>query len=133
REHFQWNVDLVGEEDVGADAEVLAVALDALRLLGLTARDVVARISDRRLLERLLAHAGVESGALAAVYAIIDKLGREDETRIRERLATEAGLQPEVIQRIFRIFEHQDVVALRQAYGSAEGVAEELERLEAYF
>ncbi|HEX7089722.1 MAG TPA: histidine--tRNA ligase [Longimicrobiales bacterium] len=133
REHFQWNVDLVGEEDVGADAEVLAVALDALRLLGLTARDVVARVSDRRLLERLLAHAGVEPPAMAAVYAIIDKLGREDEARIRERLATEAGLQPEVIQRIFRIFEHQDVAALRQAYGGAEGVAAELERLEAYF
>src|SRR5690606_35786247 len=49
REHFQWNVDIVGEEDIAADAEVLAVALDALRELGLRADDVVARYNDRRL------------------------------------------------------------------------------------
>ena len=28
REHFQWNVDIVGEESVSADAEVLAVAIE---------------------------------------------------------------------------------------------------------
>ena len=36
REHFQWNVDIVGESGVGADIEVLAIALDGLRELGLT-------------------------------------------------------------------------------------------------
>src|ERR671920_951501 len=39
REHFQWNVDIVGEEGVAADAEVLAVAIDGLRELGLTEKD----------------------------------------------------------------------------------------------
>src|SRR5918999_184551 len=53
REHFQWNVDLVGESSVEADAEVLAVGLDGLRLLGLTAADIVARVNDRRLLESI--------------------------------------------------------------------------------
>src|SRR5690554_1584306 len=128
REHFQWNVDLVGEEDVGADVEVLAVALDSLRLLGLTAEDVVARVNDRRLLERLLVHAGVPTNALAAVYAIIDKLGREDEARTRERLETEAGLDGATIEAIFRIFEHKDLATLQDAYGDAEGIGPELER-----
>src|SRR5690606_12013265 len=133
REHFQWNVDLVGEQDVSADAEVLAVALDALRLLGLTAEDVVARVSDRRLLERLLTHAGVPANAMAAVYAIIDKLGREDEARIRERLATEAGLDGATVGTIFEIFEHDDLASLQEAYGHAEGIGPELERLAQYF
>jgi len=133
REHFQWNVDLVGEADVSADAEVLAVALDALRLLGLTAEDVVARVSDRRLLERLLRHVGVPSNALAAVYAIIDKLGREEEARIRERLETEAGLDDATVGAIFEIFDHADLDALQAAYGHAEGVEAELERLARYF
>ena len=35
REHFQLNVDIVGEADVSADAELLAVALDIMRALGL--------------------------------------------------------------------------------------------------
>src|SRR5919205_2248405 len=40
REHFQLNVDLVGESDVTADAELLAVAIDILRAFGLTHSDV---------------------------------------------------------------------------------------------
>src|ERR687891_2738202 len=50
REHFQLNVDIVGEADVTADAELLAVAVDIMRELGLSASDVRARVSDRRLL-----------------------------------------------------------------------------------
>ena len=45
REHFQLNVDIVGESDVLADAELLAVAIDIMRALGLTAADVRARVS----------------------------------------------------------------------------------------
>src|SRR5689334_750788 len=54
REHFQLNVDIVGEPDVTADAELLAVGIDIMRALGLTRDDVRARVSDRRLLRALL-------------------------------------------------------------------------------
>src|SRR5215217_6233834 len=50
REHYQLNVDIFGEADVSADAELLAVSLDMMRELGLGPDDVVARVSDRRLL-----------------------------------------------------------------------------------
>src|SRR6476661_969326 len=50
REHFQLNVDILGEADVTADAELLAVAIDMMREFGLTHEDVRARVSDRRLL-----------------------------------------------------------------------------------
>ncbi|HJU74491.1 MAG TPA: ATP phosphoribosyltransferase regulatory subunit, partial [Gemmatimonadaceae bacterium] len=52
REHFQLNVDIFGESDVGADAELLAVGLEVMRELGLNAAespDVLARVSDRQL------------------------------------------------------------------------------------
>src|SRR5579862_8323505 len=42
REHFQLNVDIVGEADVRADAELLAVAIDIMRELGLQGDDVHA-------------------------------------------------------------------------------------------
>jgi histidyl-tRNA synthetase len=132
REHFQWNVDILGEEDVLADAEVLAVALAALELLGLTASDIEARINDRRLLERLLLHAGVPVEQLPTVYAVIDKLGREEPARTRERLREEAGLGEGVVEEIYRIFEQSTFSALAEAYAGVEGVAEELERLRRY-
>ena len=48
REHFQLNVDIFGEADVAADAELLAVACGIMRSCGLGPDDVRARVSDRR-------------------------------------------------------------------------------------
>ena len=77
REHFQLNVDILGEASVAADAELLAVAIDVMRAVGLTSADVRARVSDRRLLTAILTHVGIASDSLAAVFAAIDKAGRE--------------------------------------------------------
>src|SRR2546423_4462809 len=77
REHFQLNVDILGEASVAADAELLAVAIDVVRALGLTSQDVRARVSDRGLLTALLSHVGVKKSELPAVFAAIDKAGRE--------------------------------------------------------
>src|SRR5919108_288069 len=52
REHFQLNVDIVGEPDVTADAELLAVAIECMRAFGLQSSDVGASVSDRGLLRR---------------------------------------------------------------------------------
>ena len=132
REHFQLNVDLVGEHDIGADAEVLAVALDALRLLGLTSTDIVARINDRRLLEALLRGLGVHADRLPAAYAVIDKLGRESRSASEAKLRTEAGLDDTAVQRLFSVFEAKRPSDLRADFGSIEGVEEHISRLELY-
>src|SRR3954464_10843161 len=54
REHYQLNVDIFGAAEVAADAELVACAVDMMRAFGLTAADVVVRVSDRRLLRGLL-------------------------------------------------------------------------------
>src|SRR5689334_21737078 len=51
REHFQLNMDLIGEAGPLADAELIAAAIDIMRGFGLSANDVQARISDRRVLK----------------------------------------------------------------------------------
>jgi histidyl-tRNA synthetase len=132
REHFQWNVDIVGEEDVSADAEVLAVAIDALRLLGLTERDIVARVNDRRLLEQLLLHIGVTADRMPAAYAVIDKVGRDSEANTRERLAADAALSDEQIAAVLAIFGY-DFDTLSAAYAAVPAVESELRRLRSYF
>ena len=43
REHFQLNVDIVGEPSELADAELLCVAIDIMRELGLGPDDVRGR------------------------------------------------------------------------------------------
>src|ERR1044071_2095683 len=77
RELFQVNVGMIGEADVTADAELLAVAIDIMREFGLTSNDVRARVSDRRILRALLRQHGVTDANEAAVFAVIDKIHRQ--------------------------------------------------------
>ena len=86
REHFQLNVDIVGEADAVADAELLAVAVESMRAFGLTAGDVVARVSDKRLLAALLTVLGFEQDVHAEVMQVIDKLERQPRDVSREKL-----------------------------------------------
>ena len=133
REHFQWNVDIVGEDDIAADAEVLAVALDGLRLLGLRADDIVARFNDRRLLEAVLTRIGIASERLLAAYAAIDRLGREPAERIADRLRRDAGLDTTAVDTLLALFvQTGGLGALAAAHRADEAVARAVRRLEEY-
>ncbi len=73
REFFQWNIDIVGVDDVLADAEVIFCTLDYLRSVGLSSSDIIAKISSRKLLAALLEHVGVPHDKLDGLYPILDK------------------------------------------------------------
>src|SRR5688500_11010798 len=106
REHFQLNVDIVGEADVTADAELLSVAIDIMRAFGLTAADVRARVSDRRLLRGLLVLTGITDDMLPGVYAVVDKLDREPRASLETKLRA-AGLHDVCIARVFEVAQHK--------------------------
>ena len=132
REHFQWNVDVVGEEGVGADAEVIAVALDGLRDLGLDHDDVRARVSDRRLLTAVLSAIGVEDERLPVAFAVIDKIERAPADRSLERLQADVGLDEVRARSTFELLSQVGLDGVRERFGDLETVATELERLEEY-
>ncbi len=73
REFFQWNIDIIGEDSGQADAEIIFTTLDYLRMVGLTTRDIRAKISSRRLLAAVLASIGVPAERYDALYAVLDK------------------------------------------------------------
>lgn len=132
REHFQWNVDVVGEAGVAADAEVLAVAIDGLRDLGLTAADFAARFSDRRLLTALLGVVGVDDRRLPAAFSVIDKIERMPEEKSAELFRDEVGLDDEQISTLRQLLEASDLTELGEAFGGSDEVVEELARLGEY-
>jgi len=78
KEHFQLNADLVGEPGPGGDAEIIALAIDVIRALGLTAADVRVRVSDRRLLAVLLEETGIGTERQDLAFDALDKLGRSE-------------------------------------------------------
>ena len=133
REHFQLNVDIFGEPDVSADAELLAVAIEIMRTLRLGPDSVRARVSDRRLLNALLLAAGVTDGQLPATYAVIDKIERTPMAQSRQRLV-DAGLTSEVAADVTTLVtEARSLDALRARFAADERVAEHLARFELYF
>ena len=133
REHCQLNVDIFGEPDVSADAELLAVAIDIMRTLGLGPDSVRARVSDRRLLNALLLAAGVTDVQLPATYAVIDKIERTPMAQSRQRLV-DAGLTSEVAADVTTLVtEARSLDALRARFAADERVAEHLARFELYF
>lgn len=131
REHFQLNADIVGEPSLAADAELLAVALDVMRSFGLTHADVVARVSDRRLLQALLLDAGVSDSVLSEVYSVIDKRGREPAEIAREKLEAAVG-DAEIAGRVEAILGCYDVASLVKRYGHVEAAAEYIETMRQY-
>lgn len=94
REHFQLNVDIVGAPEVEADAELLAVAIEIQRELGLKKDDVVARVNDRRVVSGVLAALEIAPEKIPAVYAGIDKfrkVPRETFEQILEAAGVSSG------------------------------------------
>ena len=131
REHFQLNVDIVGETDVLADAELLSVAIDICRALGLTRADFYARVSDRRLLNALLAHLQIAEANWPAVYAVLDKLERQPREVSHDKLR-EAGLSESTCDAVLGFGALQSVDAIRAVYGTSAEVCEQLDRFAEY-
>jgi len=92
REFYQWNVDLLGVDDEIADAECIALAVDAMREVGLGPRDVEVRINDRRLLAALMRHLGVGDAQVPQVFAALDKREKVSPEALDEMLGN-AGLK----------------------------------------
>ena len=111
REFFQWNIDVLGADDVVADAEVIFCALDYLRSVGLTSADVVAKISSRKLLAALLRHLGIAEDRLEALYPILDKKAKIPAEAFVEMLAKEVE-SAEVVKTILALMEAHSTEAI---------------------
>ena len=79
KEHFQLNMDIIGETSALADAELIAAAIDIMRGFGFGPGDFKVRISDRRVLRTLLLGYDIREDRLLQAFAMLDKTGRDEE------------------------------------------------------
>jgi histidyl-tRNA synthetase len=86
REHFQLNADIVGETDPAADAELIALVIDTLRSLGLTAEDFVVRLSSRNAWQEFFTSRNGDPAKAYDFYQAIDKLEREEPAASEDKL-----------------------------------------------
>lgn len=127
REHFQLNCDLIGEPGPLGDAEIIALSIDVMRELGLTAADVRVRLSDRRLLAVLLEEIGIGAARQTLAFHALDKLGRS-EYPARKRALLEDGAGEEAIARLEALPAIRTRADLEASYPGAAGAGEPLFR-----
>ncbi len=74
REFFQWNIDLIGANSPEGDAELIAICAAFFKRVGLTSKQVVIFVNDRRLMETQLQKIGISSETLQKiVFKLIDR------------------------------------------------------------
>lgn len=121
REHFQLNVDLIGEADVTADAELLAVAIEVMAGCGLTPADVRARVSDRRLLRAILISLGATDEQIPGIFAVVDKIERQPRDISREKLAA-TGLGEPAIESLLSLMGDLTLDQIERQFASSPDV-----------
>jgi histidyl-tRNA synthetase len=121
REHFQLNCDLIGEAGHLADAEIVALAVDAVRAFDLGPADFRVRLSDRRLLAALLGAKRVSEAQTATVYQVFDKLRRTPEEVSLRRLV-DSGLNRGIAEELLEL-------ARARSWKELAGVDSSLERV----
>jgi histidyl-tRNA synthetase len=129
REHFQLNMDIIGEAGALADAELMAASIDIMRALGLGAEDVQLRISDRRLLKALLLARGVTEGQLPVAFSVIDRSERVPKNVLEEMLK-EAGYGKRETGNVFDVAGMRGKEALDAAGEAAEPLRQAVTALE---
>jgi histidyl-tRNA synthetase len=123
REFFQWNVDIIGVDDVLADAEVIFCALDYLQEVGLTPDDIVVKISSRKLLAAALKKIGIPEEHLESLYPILDKKDKLPLETFRN-LLNERVPDAEMANRIQDFMELKSVSEVEQMFKGDQEVIE---------
>jgi histidyl-tRNA synthetase len=73
REFFQWNIDLIGIDSPEADAELIAIAANFLKQVGLTSQNAVILVNDRQLTNSELAALEIPEEKRQDFLSLIDR------------------------------------------------------------
>ncbi|MEC8420163.1 MAG: histidine--tRNA ligase [Verrucomicrobiota bacterium] len=86
RSFYQFNADLLGEDSVGADAELIALLCGIMETLGLGQNQFALRLSDRQTWLLFLESIGIAEGERSAILDVIDKSERRKPEQNSEAL-----------------------------------------------
>ncbi len=120
REHFQLNMDMLGEASPLADAELIAAAIDIMRAFGFGPADVQARVSDRRVLRTLLLGRGLTEAQLPTAFEVIDKNERVPQEALAEILA-KVGIARREASIVFEVANLRSIETVTAALAKVEG------------
>ena len=119
RSFYQFNADLLGENSVGADAELIALLCAIMQTLGLSENEFALRLSDRQTWLLFLDNIGIEEDDRPAILDAIDKSERRKPEQTKEALEkTCPGRGDEILSKIDEIKEINQLNTLLEKLSS---------------
>ena len=128
REHYQWNVDIWGTNEISADAELISILVTFFEGVGLTAKDLVIKISSRKVLEEVLGSLEISEEIFSKTCIIVDKMDKLPAGIIEEQL-TELGHNSDAISKIQSILGIKNMDELDNSLGKESSAVRELNSL----
>ncbi|KAG0562408.1 hypothetical protein M758_9G147800 [Ceratodon purpureus] len=128
REHYQWNMDIIGVPGVEAEAELLAAIVMFFERLGITSKDVGIKVSNRKVLQAVLEKYEIQADNFAPVCVIVDKLDKLPRDVIESELA-KINVPSEAIDGILKALTLQSFDDLEALIGAESGAVGELKQL----
>ena len=119
RSFYQFNADLLGENSVGADAELIALLCAIMQTLGLSENEFALRLSDRQTWLLFLDSIGIKEDERPAILDAIDKSERRKPEQTKEALEkTCPGRGDEILSKIDEIKEINQLNTLLEKLSS---------------
>jgi histidyl-tRNA synthetase len=132
REFFQWNIDIIGEDSVLADAEVIFTTVDYLRSIGLTNTDIKVKISSRKFLAGFLKSVGIPEQKLGALYVLLDKSAKLP-ADVFEELLVEQIPEKDISDKILKFMAEQSSEQMADLIGPNESARSALNEIDQVF
>ncbi|KAM5559746.1 hypothetical protein ABKV19_021099 [Rosa sericea] len=124
REHYQWNMDIIGVPEVTAEAELISAIVTFFKRLGITASDVGFKVSSRKVLQEVLRRYSIPEALFGKVCIIIDKIEKLPLAEIKKELES-VGVLEEAIEQLLQVLSIKSLTELEEILGdSGEAVAD---------
>lgn len=129
REFYQWNADIFGAEKIRADIEVLAMIVSFFKSVNITENDVVLRISNRMILQKVFEKLGVVGDNILHGFNIVDKLNKKTREELIQLFKEEINLTDDAINTIFEVTQITNINDLDKYLGKNDDTIIEMREI----
>mmetsp|Transcript_3823 Transcript_3823/g.4312 ORF Transcript_3823/g.4312 Transcript_3823/m.4312 type:complete len:517 (-) Transcript_3823:534-2084(-) len=129
REHYQWNMDIIGCKGITAEVELLYTVTQFFKRIGVTSEHVGVKVNSRKVLGSVLEQFGVPAENFAPVCVVVDKLDKIGAAEVKKQLVEDLSVPGETADKILKCLECKTVDDLAALCGSSSAEINELKEL----
>lgn len=128
REFYQWNVDIFGRTPIKSEVDIFSVIVAFFKKIGLTSNDVVIRVSNRQILEKVLLNRKVTPENISSAFITIDKIEKLSKEDFGEELK-KINMSDEDVEIIYKFIEVKTIDGLREFLPKNDSTLKQMETI----